>query len=652
MNYTVAHLAVIFLSLLCSTATANTSFISLCYHDVRKDVAEKIDADQFAISTDKLIEHFNWLRAHDYTVVSLAQIIAAREGKQALPEKAVLLTFDDGYASVYHEIFPVLKLFNYPALIALVGSWLEVADGDMVAYGNRLVPREKFLSWEQIAELDQSPLITFASHSYDLHRGIHANPQGNSEPAATTRMFNPTTDRYESADAYIARIRADLARNIKLMTTHGLAPPRVMVWPYGRYNQTSKEIARALGMTISLTLDATPNRLPFDVGHRYLIVANPSIGEIVEAFRPPRLSEKLRIAQIDMDYLYDSNPAQIEANLGSLLDRIKALEISIVFLQAYADPDGDDSADALYFPNRHLPMRADLFNRVAWQLSTRAGVKVFAWLPISAFQLPDGLEKNAALNVEALDEKKSSGPLRWSIFAPAARDMIKDIYADLGSYSGGLDGILFHDDGVLGDFEDNSTHAINAYKAAGFAASISEIRAHEESLRRWTRFKTHALVDFTNELAAILRATFPELKTARSLFAQTILNPESQTWYAQDLDTFLRHYDYPIVMAMPYMEAVDDPNAWLKDLVRAAKQYPGALDRTVFQLQTVDWRDSSRVSLTNLAEQFDALRLNGVRHMAYYPDDYIAGEPAVAAFRRVISKSDFFPASPLGEATH
>ena len=53
-----------------------------------------------------------------------------------------------------------------------------------------------------------------------------------------------------------------------------------------------------------------------------------------------------------------------KANLDTLLDRIKALQISHVFLQAFADTDADGAAEALYFPSRHLPMRDDLFNRV------------------------------------------------------------------------------------------------------------------------------------------------------------------------------------------------------------------------------------------------------------------------------------------------
>ena len=59
-----------------------------------------------------------------------------------------------------------------------------------------------------------------------------------------------------------------------------------------------------------------------------------------------------------------------------------------VYLQAYADPKGTGVAESVYFPNRHLPMRSDLFSRAAWQLNTRANVQVYAWMPVLAFRPP------------------------------------------------------------------------------------------------------------------------------------------------------------------------------------------------------------------------------------------------------------------------
>ena len=58
-----------------------------------------------------------------------------------------------------------------------------------------------------------------------------------------------------------------------------------------------------------------------------------------------------------------------------------------MFLQAYSDPTGDGLVRSVYFPNRWLPVRADLFNRAAWQLHNRANVMVYAWMPVLAYDL-------------------------------------------------------------------------------------------------------------------------------------------------------------------------------------------------------------------------------------------------------------------------
>lgn len=52
------------------------------------------------------------------------------------------------------------------------------------------IPRDKILSWGELKEMQDSGFVEIASHSYHLHRGITGNPQGNSEPAATTRFYD------------------------------------------------------------------------------------------------------------------------------------------------------------------------------------------------------------------------------------------------------------------------------------------------------------------------------------------------------------------------------------------------------------------------------------------------------------------------------
>ena len=126
------------------------------YHDVREDIKREYAADQYAMSAENLAMHFAWLRDNGYNVVSLEQVLAATSGRRPLPPKAVLLTFDDGLASVYTTAYPLLKLFDYPALVSVVTSWIETEVE--VVYENHLLSSRDFLTWEQMREMQDSGL--------------------------------------------------------------------------------------------------------------------------------------------------------------------------------------------------------------------------------------------------------------------------------------------------------------------------------------------------------------------------------------------------------------------------------------------------------------------------------------------------------------
>ncbi len=120
-------------------------------------------------------------------------------------------------------------------------------------------------------------------------------------------------------------------------------------------------------------------------------------------------------------------------------------------------------------------------------------------------------------------------------------------------------------------------------------------------MQRWTRFKSKYLIDFTNELTAKVRAIRgPQVLTARNIFAEPVLNPQSEAWFAQNLDDFLVTYDWTAPMAMPLMEKQTQAQSgpWLEELVAKIKQRPGALDRTVFELQARDWTKRIRPTST------------------------------------------------------
>jgi biofilm PGA synthesis lipoprotein PgaB len=616
-------------------------FLALAYHDVEDD-----DPDQgfLSVRTDRLVDQLAWLRANGYQAVSVDQILAARQGGQPLPERAVLLSFDDGYRSFYTRVLPILKAYGWPALLAPVGVWMDTPADQPVDFGGSPEARDRFLTWDQIREISRSGLVEIAAHTDASHYGALANPQGNTEPAAAIRAYDAQTRQYETEAQFNARMGRDVAaitEKIRRVTGHA---PRVWVWPYGAEGGSTLRIAGEHGYQLALTLEDGAGRLGRLMSTpRLLLTSDPALKPFANSVVGMEANPFMRVAHVDLDYVYDPDPAQTDRNLGELVQRILDMQINTVFLQAYADPEGDGLVKSVYFPNRWLPMRADLFNRAAWQLHNSANVMVYAWMPVLAFDLDPSLPRVTRWDPEAAGAPQADPDQyrRLSPFDATVRARIGDLYEDLARYAI-FDGLLFHDDALLSDFEDASPAALRVYTANGLPGSIAALRADPATLQRWTQFKTRYLTDFTHELTAKVRAIRgPQVQTARNLFAEPMLNPDSEAWFAQNLDNFLANYDWTAPMAMPLMEGknVHQSGAWLEDLVATVKARPGALKRTVFELQARDWaaKPAADISAEQMADWMGRLKRQGATSFGYYPDNFLENSPDLKTVRPALS---------------
>ncbi|WP_343666478.1 poly-beta-1,6-N-acetyl-D-glucosamine N-deacetylase PgaB [Enterobacter sp.] len=589
-------------------------FLVLAYHDVEDDAA---DQRYLSVRTSALNEQISWLLHNGYHVISVQDILDAHDGKKTLPPKAVLLSFDDGYSSFYTRVWPLLQAWNVPALWAPVGSWVDTPENQKVNFGGLMTPRDRFATWDMVRELSRSPLIEIGSHTWASHYGIPANPQGSREPAIANRFYDKATGRYETDRQFNQRIGDDVRKVTDKITQVTGKAPRAWVWPYGAANGTSLAIARQQGYQLAFTLeDGLGNVQELGNIPRLLIAGNPSLKAFASTVSQVQEREPVRVMHVDLDYVYDPDPAQQTQNINRLIQRVYDMKISHVFLQAFADPQGDGRIKALYFPNRQLPVRADLFNFVSWQLQTRAGVKVFAWMPVLSFDLDPALPRVQRRDRQTGRLSDATEPyIRLPPWNPQVRQQVTDIYEDLARYAS-FNGILFHDDAVLTDVDDGPQST--------------------------TRQKSQLLIGFTHALSlAVKHIRGPQIKTARNMFALPILQPESEAWFAQNLDDFLAEYDWTVPMAMPLMESVpaDESDAWLARLVKAVATRPGALDKTIFELQARDWdrKPQRAVSDSQLAQWMRVLQLNGVKNYGYYPDDFINNQPDISRIRPVFS---------------
>lgn len=626
-----------------------TTLTVIGYHEVTDDKDALIP--QYSVTTAHFEEQVRYLQKNGFHFISVDQLLKAHQGKISLPEKPVLLTVDDGYENFYQNVYPFVKANKVPVVLAVVGSWLEPKPNQMVNFGDEEIARNKILTWAQLKEMSQSGYVEIASHSYNLHRGIIGNPQGNSEPAATTRFYDAKTKTYEGDGAYAKRIYDDLKKNNDLIKAHGIPSPRVMVWPYGRYNLETVRIAKELGMPITVSLDDGPVYLKKSLGaiNRILVEHDMTLNSLSREIeiRDKNRGDNYRpqkIMHVDLDYIYDPDPAQQERNLGNLLDRIQQMHITTVYLQAFSDPDANGSADMVYFPNRYIPVRADLFNRVAWQIQSRTQVtRLYAWMPLLAWELPKSNPVSKDLVVTQQPKNSdhlNMGYIRLSPFSAPARRVIEGLYQDLAK-SSTFNGILFHDDTTLSDYEDASPYALKAYASAGLSTNLEQVRNNDAELEKWTKFKTNYIDNFALQLAGEVRQYQPFLMTARNLYAQVALNPYAENWYAQSLEQSLKRYDFTAIMAMPYMEQAENKDKFYQDIVNRVKSYPNGLHKTVFELQAENWRTNEPVPSQELGDTIESLYKQGALHVAYYPDDPIKQLPNVDIMRKAFdSKSD------------
>ena len=605
-------------------------FLVLNYHDIVKAGSAKSSLNSMDVSVDHFEEHLAWLKKNGYKIVSVQNVLDAAAGKNSIPDKSVLLTFDDGYRSFYTRVFPLLKKHHYSATVALIGSWIDGIDTSDEA-------DKQLLTWDQVREMVKSGLVEMASHTYDLHKSVVANPQGDSQAATVTRLYDISTGRYETEEQYRERIHLALRKSAEFIFQHVGVWPRVMVWPYGEYNNIALEASREAGMSMTMGLiDGFNTVANIDVLRRLIMTDNPDVRQFAEIVSKLRTGRPLRIAQLDMDFISDPDPKQTERNIDAEVQRIANMHINTVFVQAYSDSDSDGNADALYFPNRHLPVKQDLLSHVAWQLKTRAGVNVYAWLPIFAYQnnLPDSWYVQEWRDGKA--QKSSHIYTRLSVFQPEARHYITEIYEDLGRYCN-VDGVLFHDDGILSDREDVSPVALAFGRDVwGLPEQFEKLHTVPTLRLEWTRHKTELISQFSDELANRVRDNRPGIKTARHLYALPLLKPDTEQWYAQSFKSFLTHYDYVVIEAVPVMEE-KRPEQWLTELAAAAAHYPEGLKKSVFELQAVNWKTLEKIPSPTFIGQLELLKKLGVHHIGYYPDDVYLDQPRLTDLQKHFS---------------
>jgi poly-beta-1,6-N-acetyl-D-glucosamine N-deacetylase len=615
---------------------ASDQFICIVYHDITKRVVEKDD-----VSVDDFIKHLDYFKAGGYQAVSIKDLQDAARGKKTLPEKAILLTFDDAYVSFYDYVYPALKLYNYSAVLSVVTSWMEGKNPG-------IYKTKKFMTWDQVKEVADSGLVTISSHADNLHKFVDANPQGNIEESPYTFIYDPKTKKYETDQQFRERIHDDLARSAEILTQRLGRKPHVLTWPFGAYNDIGVQEARQLGFDVCLTLDtgyANVKRL--DRVNRYYVNYTLNWAQDFKEVLEAKLLDRtlVRGVQIDLDKIVDPGSYEISnQNLGKCLDRLKSLGVNTVFVQGYRDIEGTGTVKSVYFANTVLPVSMDFLSHAINRIRSR-GIQAFVWMPVLAFQLPDRAKSNALGVKEArhgIIGPTTDSYKRLSPFDPRSLEISRKIFRDLAA-NVNMDGILFQDDAFLTDYEDFNPSAGAAFQKAYSAELTPAIVQNDELKPKWIQLKTDTLNNYINELIKTVHFYRPTAKIARNIYSEAVTNPASQEWFAQNFESYLQNYDYTMIMTYSKMEKIGGArkvHKWMDELMNQVNRYNGK-EKVIFKVQAFDWARNQWIDGDTLRKEISYLLSIGARHVAYYPDGVIEDKPNRDDISSIISGQDF-----------
>ena len=120
------------------------------------------------VTPDDFRRQLVYLRDHGYTSIDFRDWRDAEKGIKPLPDKPVLITFDDGYMNNYELAYPILREFKMKGCIFLVYETMEKHNG---WHDPASEPWLKMLTWAQIKEMQDSGVIEFGSHTM-RHRNL------------------------------------------------------------------------------------------------------------------------------------------------------------------------------------------------------------------------------------------------------------------------------------------------------------------------------------------------------------------------------------------------------------------------------------------------------------------------------------------------
>jgi len=221
-----------------ASSTNKTALPVIMYHQVSK---KHTKAGKYCVLLNQLREDLVYIKNKGYSTITMSQLINHVYHNEKIPEKPIIITFDDGFESIMQYVYPLLKELNMCAVVSVVGSYAdftEEQDDHNVNYA--------YLDWKEISELTKSKNIEIQNHSYNMHI-INSERRGVAKCAG------------EDLDTYKAVFSEDIMRFQNKIKQEADYTPNTFTYPFGAFSMESPDVLKELGFKAALVCEERIN---------------------------------------------------------------------------------------------------------------------------------------------------------------------------------------------------------------------------------------------------------------------------------------------------------------------------------------------------------------------------------------------------------
>ncbi|MGE4215201.1 MAG: polysaccharide deacetylase family protein [Anaerotignaceae bacterium] len=269
--------------LFCSTVFGATTKVPiLMYHGVEKE-----STSQWVVSEAQFSADMEFLARNYYTPMVAEDLIKIKNGEMEMPERPVMITFDDGYENNYTVAFPILKRTGMKATIAVIGCLIRDENGSGKA---------GYLYWSQLKEMYDSGLVDVGSHTYNLHdldaEGVYTG---------TTNGIRQLGG--ETVVDYLKRTGEDLRKSVGDIESNVGNDVLYFAYPFGKTNSYFSSVLGNYGVRVSVsTYSAMANiENGLNCMPRYTITPDQWAWNVLPAISEEKRAEEDKKLEINAD---------------------------------------------------------------------------------------------------------------------------------------------------------------------------------------------------------------------------------------------------------------------------------------------------------------------------------------------------------------